>query len=152
MSSILDALEKSERERNQDSVPQYHDMQPPEERGFRWKWLWVALIAIVFVFIVFALVRWIPSINLQKTEEVVAEDNQTRNYLQLSDLEKSGIPKDRINVVSVSADRERSFVMLGEKMYREGDIVSEDVTLKAIRKDHVVFNKNDVLIRRGLDQ
>ena len=158
MSSILDALEKSERERSQGSVPQYQDMQPPEEHSFRWKWFWILLAIILCVSLVFAAMRWMPSINWQNniqqsSEEVVADEkNNVLDYVQLSELEKSGIPEARINVLSLSAERERSFVMLGEKMYREGDPVSEDVTLESIKKDHIIFNKKDILIRRELEQ
>ena len=175
MSSILDALEKSERERNQESVPQYQDMQPPEEKGFKWKWLWVILTVTCFVLLVLAVVRWWPSIgsffnssqhsqkNGVKTDVEISKNNtdtitaradagDVLEYVQLSELEKTGIPDSRINVVSVSADRERSFVMLGERMYREGDAISEHVTLESIKKDHIIFNKKDILIRRDLEQ
>jgi len=151
MSSILDALEKSERERNQNSVPQYHDMRPPEESGFRWKWLLVFFALLCFILLVFAALRWLPSIDRGNIELEANQKSVVLDYLRLSELEKSGVPDDRINVVSVSADRERSFVMLGEKMYREGDAITENVTLETIENDHIVFNKQDVLIRRDLE-
>lgn len=155
MSSILNALEKSERERNQGSVPQYQDMSPPEESRSHWKWL--LFVFIVCVLLAFAAVKWIlPTLNWQSSaavinEKTANEKNEILDYLRLTDLEKSGIPEQRINVVSVSADRERSFVMLGEKMYREGDGITDTVSLEAIKKDHIVFNKQGVLIRRNLE-
>ena len=151
MSSILDALEKSERERNHDTVPQYHDMKPPEESGFPWKWLVILFALIVIVLLVFGAIRWLPSIDWKNDKTVVGEKSETLNYSQLSDLEKSVVPDDRINVVSVSAESKRSFIMLGEKMYREGDTVAEDVTLETIKKDHIIFNKQGKRIRRDLE-
>lgn len=169
MSSILDALEKSERERNHDAVPQYHNMQPPEEKSRRWLWLLLAIALVLLLLAVFFAARyWTPlsqqngianpASNAASTKQsntgapTVVENTPgvVYDYSNLPQTEQDALPQLRINVVSVSADPKRSFVMLGEKLYREGDTVAQGTRLVTIQKDHVVMSHNGKLIRRGL--
>lgn len=149
MSSILDALEKSERERGQREVPHYKDMQPPKEIFFSWKRSLFLLGSLLLAVLIFSAVKWLPLIDLQ--DKQLSEKNTILNYVSLSELERSGIPASRINAVSISTDRERRFVMIGEKMYSEGDSVAENIKLSTIEKDHIIFDKQGTFIRRDLE-
>jgi len=187
MSSILEALEKSERERNQDSVPRYHSMQPPTEGGSIWKYILFALLGLSLLLSAYFLVKHFQlidkisslstnsatlnndtvstelsdikgaegSVELQKSVKPnrlkSSSDDSELSYIELTDEEKSLLPTQRINVVSVSENKKRSFVMLGDNMYREGNTLGKGSILKEIHKDHILIEFNGRLIRRPLD-
>jgi len=166
MSSILEALEKSEKERNQDSIPRYHSMQPPaESKGLLNQILWAILVlallsGLYFLINHFQVVDKVKSAFASKPEvietakvnaKVAQPEAETLAYSELSDDEKSLLPSERINVVSVSEDKARSFVMLGDKMYREGNTLGQGAVLKGIAKDHILIEYNGRLVKRLLD-
>ncbi|MGH1542704.1 MAG: general secretion pathway protein GspB [Arenicella sp.] len=153
MSSILDALEKSERERNQNQVPSYSTMQPPEERAGHKKVLalvGIVLLLVLLAFIAFRYVPQFPEVNLtQKTESVDTKDSNIIEFTALSLQEQAELPNLRISVTSVSPKAGRSFVMLGDTLYREGDQLAAELSLKQIAKDYVVLEYKGRKIRKG---
>jgi len=195
MSSILEALEKSERERNQENIPRYHSMQPPAEKGIPWKLLLLALLLLSLLVGAYFLSQHFGLFNaadntnntsqvepvvkkqtvkdeklvhdkqketsgtaqnqlLQQKAEPTAfhqTSDEVINFSELSDDDKGLLPSDRINVVSVSENKDRSFVMLGSKMYREGNTLGKGAILKEIHKDHILIEFNGRLISRLLD-
>lgn len=150
MSTLLDALKKSERERSQQPVPVYNTMQPPEEKSSLGQLL-VILVIVAVIIVLIAGIYFLFSQHTATQEQPQLSVAEAVEYSTLPPQEQDYLRDLRINVVSVSQQPGRSFVILGEQLYRVGDTVAEDVQLQAIGKDFVVFDWNGKQIKRGLE-
>ena len=163
MSTILDALKKSEEERKVTKVPTLADMQAPQEPS---KWPNVLLIIIVgLLLVLLALaVRFIlhpPVKPVEPTPNVVEESipqiksdqqNVVSQETQVLAADSSVGESDdaiEVNVVSYSEQPEKRFVMIGGKLYRENEFVRTGLKIEEIRQNEVVLNnRGEQIIRR----
>ncbi len=55
-----------------------------------------------------------------------------------------GFSSIRINVLSYSENRSKRFVMIGQDIFKEGEVVSEGVMVEEIRNSDVIFRFENV--------
>ena len=142
MSTILEALKKSEQERRLNDIPTLSDMPAPYEPS---RWPVIALSVGLFVLLVFMLliankVWFTPQKNSlpqnsqksSKSELLTTGDSSTEGVVNRSGLV--------VNVVSYSDDGSKRFAMIDSVLYREGEFVRAGVKVEEIRQDEVVLN------------
>lgn len=159
MSTILDALKKSEQEREIKKVPTLSDIPAPHEPQ-RWPQflLWIILLLLLVLIGLAVKLVMFPSgsgsalLNLpasvQKVNVSVDEESFEDEVVDVGGSEE--IPGDEIevNVVSYSEDPEKRFVMIGGKLLREGEFVRTGLKVEEIRQDEVVLNlRGEQIIR-----
>lgn len=117
MSTILEALKKSEQERKLNDVPRLSDMPVPEESK-RWPLYVIAILSLVLALTIGVLIsRWLlvpsgPGGGVSATQSTSQVDAGNKSAVeQVNDL--------NVNVVSYSDNASQRFVMLNGKMYRE---------------------------------
>ena len=135
MSTILEALQKSERERKLNDVPTLTDMPTPEEPS-RWPLYFGFFIVLVLIALVLVLL-------LSKQNAVAPaalEQNVVSNATIAQQKKAEESTELVVNVVSYSDDIEQRFAMINGKMFRQGDFVKAGLKLVDITKDSVVFN------------
>lgn len=155
MSYILEALRKSERERNLGKVPTLSATTEVAAPRSRLRW-WILLAATVVV----AAMGWLwyaggfpaprvlvtgstPQLPASGKPDGGATEGDSRPPLPPeSSTAPAALPLDpaqiTLNVISWSQDPARRFAMINQKIYREGDSPSPDVTITAIESDKVV--------------
>jgi len=141
MSTILDALKKSEQERKLNNVPTLSDMPAPQEAN-KWSALLWVIIALLVVTIAVILgvwkFNWFGAESTEVTKTVIS--NQTVG----DDNSQQSIPADQelvVNVVSYSEDESQRFVMINGRMFREDQFVKPGVKIESIKPDSVVINE-----------
>lgn len=136
MSTILDALKKSEKERKLSNIPTLSDMPTPQETK---SWPMVLLfIAIILLSILVALLFFRTQFS----------DPQLGVSVVSPSLEVTGKPTQLVasgadivvNVVSYSEQEELSFVMINGKLFRKGEFVLAGLRVEEIKPDEVVLN------------
>ena len=139
MSTILEALKKSEQERKLSDIPKLSDMPAPQETS-RWPLvLAISLIILLLLGVSFLLYRWVAvttSENTVKTD-VLPVTNE-------SIAETEVIKTDRdivVNVVSFSAQVDQRFAMINGKLFRQGEFVQPGLRLEEIRENSVILNR-----------
>lgn len=134
MSTILDALKKSEQERKLNQVPTLSDMPVPNEPS-RWPTiLLLIVIVLLLVLIGFALNQWWSK---AASSPVVISNSTTEGGA--APVQAS--PEDvLVNVVSYSEQAEQRFVMIDGKLFRENDYVRAGLKVEEIRQNEVVLN------------
>ncbi len=153
MSSILDALKKSEQERKLNNVPTLSDMPVPQEAS-RWPLYVIGVLSLVLAVAIGVLVSpWFSAQNKPEPapQLVVSQDRQNDAVSETLQRANSGGPADDIviNVVSYSDQPQQSFVMLDGKMYRENDYVQAGLKVSEIKPNAVVLNLRGELITRS---
>lgn len=167
MSTILDALRKSEKERKLNKLPTLTDMVAPQEPP-RWPlYVGLALVLLAIALVVLAYVIWSakPEVTAQITADVAIGQTvaQTETVQPTSVDEKSvaqtidsNSGEDRplkdpmlVNVVSYSKDPAYSFAVVNGKMVREGDFIEPGLKLEEILPDALVFNSRGKKITRS---
>ena len=152
MSYILEALRKSERERNLGKVPTLSATTEVAASRSRLHW-WVVLATIVIA----AAIGWAwtgggifsprrldavttPQVSESGRPSTSADDTHSGTASMGSSAGSTApAPADiTLNVISWSQDPARRFAMINQKIYREGDSPSPGVTIKAIESDKVV--------------
>jgi hypothetical protein len=160
VSTILDALKKSEQERKQSAVPVLASAQAPEEKKPVWFWL---LLFIILVAVVGGLL-WLTTANIgnrNSVSPVTAAATQTQSSVNLpKPVELSQAPErlavdansgqvPSVDVISYSDDPARRFVIIQGKTLREGDFIGAGVKVEKIMNNVVVLNiRGDSMIVR----
>ena len=155
MSTILDALRKSEQERKLNKLPTLVDMAAPREPS-----RWPIYIGLVLVLLASALVLLAYSVRNAKpeavrslvgTSNVVAQEFQAEraDSMRSRGGAQRPLPSDpsafkdgslRINVVSYSDDPSLRFAMVNGKLMREGEFAEPGVMIEKIQLNSVLFN------------
>lgn len=163
MSTILDALRKSEQERKLNKLPTLTDMVAPQEPS-RWPlYVGLALVLLAVVLVVLAYVIWSAKPEVATDVAIGQTVAQTETVQPASVDEKSvdraiesNAGEDRplkdpmvVNVVSYSKDPAYSFAIVNGKMVREGDFVEPGLKLEEIRPDALVLNSRGKKITRS---
>lgn len=162
MSTILDALKKSEQERKKNHIPTLSDMPVPEESA-RWPLYVIAILSLLLACLLGVVIaNWYgpnradeqrlaeQAIESQKVapqtlpnNPVMTTPNDTR--VDASDADVANII---LNVVSYSEEPNQRFVMLDGKMYRENDFVRAGLKVEQIKPNAVVLNWRGELMTR----
>lgn len=139
MSTILDALKRSEQERKLNKVPTLSDMPAPQERS-RWPLLVVALLILILL----ALLIWffVAKKGPQAEAQEIVISNETVNVDSAADG-SSNSDTVNVNVITYAEEPTARFVIINGKMFREGQFVMAGVMVESINQDSVV------LIERG---
>ena len=151
MSTILEALKKSEQERKLNKIPTLNDLPTPKEPS---KWpliLGIVLSLIALAVIVFYMFFWSKG-----APQTVANTNVTLNN---SEQQQSITPKEQaesdvhaddviVNVISYSEQDDQRFAMINGKMVREGEFVRAGLQVEKILIDSVIMNLRGKEIRR----
>jgi hypothetical protein len=158
MSTILDALRKSEQERKLNKLPTLTDMSAPQEPS-RWPlYIGLPLVLLAIALVLLAYVLWTAKPEVSKMQaanvnSVITLPPEAENSIQTSQLNALEVvrPKDSmlVNVVSYSTDPALSFAMVNGKMVREGDFIEPGLKLEEILLDAVVFNSRGKRITRS---
>lgn len=158
MSTILDALKKSEQERKRSNVPTLSDMPVPQESS-RWPLYIIAILSLVLALVVGVLLsQWLSASNGANEN---THNDRTPTYAQaapkapnnsvISTPATTGKPLIDdviVNVVSYSDVPAQRFVMLNGKMYRENDFVRAGLKVQEIKPSAVVLNLRGELLSR----
>ena len=148
MSTILDALKKSEQERKLNKVPTLADMPTPREPS-RWP-LYLGSVIIVLLVVLTAVLlsgRFVVDSGANQADSRVINNDSLG-------LTGEGAAADReqdiiVNVVSYSEAPEQRFVMINGKMFRENEFVRAGLKVVKIRQDSVELNnRGQRLIRK----
>ncbi len=158
MSAILDALRKSEQERNQNTVPTLNDMAAPSEPS---KWPLFLSIAVVLLAIALAVLAYIIWTSADSASDVAVQNRASKAVAQASSLEQSFDVDEKdiasaeikqvtaVNIVSYSENPELRFAMVNGKMVREGEFIQPGLKVDKIRADSVVFNLRGEKLERS---
>lgn len=147
MSTILEALKKSEQERKSNDVPTLSDMPVPQE-GLRWPLYVIAGLSLVLALVVGVLLsQWFARSD--------GADTQTQDVQLAPSPSASPAPvisvADEVlvvNVISYSESPSQRFVMLDGKMYRENDFVRAGLKVQEIKPNAVILNMRGELVTR----
>ncbi len=133
MSTILDALKKSEQERKLNNVPTLSDMPTPQETK---SWPTVLLFVVIFLLVMLILVLIFKG---DSGDRSLAQTGLTE--LQSVQANKPASDSDIVvNVVSYSEQADQSFVMIDGKLFRQGEFVRAGLKVEKIKFDEVVLN------------
>ena len=155
MSTILDALKKSEQERNRNAIPTLSDMKAPREPS-RWP-LFLAIVALLMICVLSVLVYLVWSSD-ELSDSLIVNDQVAKNELssdtnfdQLSNTfsnEEAGLMS--VSIVSYSDNAEFRFAIVNGAMVREGEFIQPGVKIEKILSDTVVFNVRGERFERSL--
>jgi len=147
MSTILEAIKKSEQERKLKDIPTLSDMPAPQERR-QWPIYMLILLVVVLIGV---LVWFLLSDRLNSRLQVSAvpvSKNVSNNdastvvengeEVEVAQTDSSSIV---VNVVSFSTEPLQRFVIVNGKMFREGDFVRTGVKVEEIREKSVLLNE-----------
>ena len=135
MSTILDALKKSEQERKLNNIPTLADMPAPEEKlACSARWL-LAGILVVLLLLAIAFLSLSRSDENQRTSEAtqIVLDNEAVA------IEEAANNNLQVNVVSWSDEAKQRFVIIDGKLVREGEFVRPGVKIEQIKPNSVVL-------------
>jgi len=153
MSTILEALKKSEQERRLNNVPTLSDMPAPHEPS-RWPMIILSvglLVLLVFMFFV------VKKVWFDSQENAVASPTQSAPLANYDSESTAVVPPDDaegrealiVNVVSYSQDPAKRFAMINSTFFREGEFVDAGVKVEEVRQNEVVLNvRGEKVIRR----
>lgn len=151
MSTILEALKKSEQERKLNRLPTLSDMPTPQEPS-RWPLILGVLLCIVALIILFVAVFWLGKGSVQPpvaasagTPIPVSELNQAVSKAATTEPIDDDVV---VNVISFSEDLYQRFAMVNGKMVREGEFVRAGLQVEKIHADSVVLNLRGKQITR----
>jgi hypothetical protein len=149
MSTILDALRKSEQERKLTKLPTLSDMPAPQEQA-RWPhWLILGLIVLSVGLLVLVFGIWQGSEMLGGTQNSQAQGSLSQGNTIVLDNESIGEETTTVfsdddivvNVVSFSEQANQRFVMINGKLFRENDFIRKGLKVVAIKPDSVILNQ-----------
>jgi len=154
MSTILDALKKSEQERKQNEVPKLTDMPPPQESA-RWPLFVIAILSLLLALVLGVLIsRWFTPVatsvgDASSSETIQASSSSSPSMGEPGTAENQGALEIVVNVVSYSTDPSQRFVILDGKLYRENDFVRAGLKVEEIKANMVVLNSRGQLITKS---
>jgi len=135
MSTILEALKKSEQERKLNDIPTLSDMPTPQEPA-RWPLLVLAVIVLVLLVVMGLVIK-------QLWFSPAADTHQSTINQSTTELSEPAVPTEQtivVNVVSYSDIPEKRFIMIDGKLVRENEFVRAGLKVDEIRPNEVVFN------------
>ena len=149
MSTILDALKKSERERKLNTLPTLGDMPAPVEQS-----PWPMRVVILLLIVVVLTVLWFG--YKWSSQQDAANENQTNNIVLDNETvaAQNKIGNDQqvttvvVNVVSYADVPSQRFVMINGKMYRQGEFIKPGLKVDEIKEDSVVLNQRGQRIEK----
>jgi len=149
MSYILEALRKSERERSLGKVPTLNAAtQVAKPRSYVGWWLALLLAICIFSgwWLWYGRMGAAGPVAASPMTGVPAPTAATRNQTVASDSAEVVEPGQHgsaivLNVISWSADPQRRFAMINQKIVREGEALSPGVTVKSIEADRVIISR-----------
>ena len=164
MSTILEALKKSEEERQVTKVPTLADMPAPHEAQ-RWPHVLLFIILGLLLVLIGLAVKLVlfPTDKQGVVESLsVAESVSAPAVNQQGGVDGQDAQVDapvvqpainnnviEVNVVSYSEQPEKRFVMIGGKLFRENEFVRAGLKVEEIRQNEVVLNqRGEQIIRR----
>jgi len=159
MSTILDALRKSEQERKLNKLPTLTDVTAPQEPS-RWPvYLGLALVVLAIALVILAYVIWSAKPNSAQAsndnagvitaEAEVADSKATTQEAAVENGSAKANDSMQVNVVSYSEDPELRFAMVNGKLVREGEFIKPGLKVEKIQSDAVVFNARGKKITRS---
>ena len=158
MSTILDALRKSEQERKLNKLPTLNDMAAPKEPS-RWPvYLGLALVVLAISLVVLAYVIWnakdesAQAVKGQINTDIAESSDASLSQAQEEPINGSFEGEQNpvlVNVVSYSDDPSLRFAMVNGKMVREGEFLRPGLKVESIQADAVVFNQRGRKITRS---
>lgn len=137
MSTILEALKKSEQERRLNQVPTLSDMPTPREAA-KWPLVVLAILVLVLAIILMVLIVkwWSPVATEEGTPIKISNES-----LGLEQTESpTSAEKIVVNVVSYSDTPGQSFTMINGQLYREGEFVRAGLKVEKIESNRVILN------------
>jgi len=146
MSTILEALKKSERERKLNNLPTLSDMPPPQERA-QWPVALLVMICLLLIaLLVIVTLHWWQTDST--TEEVRVISNET---LEQATPQEANVASDDIlvSVVSYSPEPAQRFAMINGKLVRENEFVRAGLKVEKIEPDSVVLIHRGERIKRA---
>ena len=151
MSTILDALKKSEQERKLNKLPTLNDMATPKESS-RWPiYIGLALVLVAIALIILAFVIW----NGKPLQSQVSPDSKPANAVSLAEVSTDTLSSvdvsdaTLVNVVSYSDKPAMRFAMVNGKMVREGEFIKPGLKVEEILPNSVVFNARGEKVTRS---
>jgi len=146
MSTILDALRKSEQERNRNKIPTLNDMVAPQEPS-RWPLFLVAVIVIfACVLAVLVYMLWSPS-----DHPIGRGGDASSTSLGQSSPGQLGSEPDvivnrldssvSVSIISYSENDDLSFAIVNGKTVRAGDFVQAGLKVEKVLAGSVLFNQ-----------
>jgi hypothetical protein len=152
MSTILEALKKSEQERKLNRLPTLSDMPAPQEPS-KWPLVLGVSLCIMALIILFIAVFWLGKGSVRSSAAVasdapikVSEVNQNAPDAATAELVNDDVV---VNVISFSEDLYQRFAMVNGKMVREGEFVRAGLQVEKIHADSVVLNLRGKQITRA---
>jgi hypothetical protein len=139
MSTILDALKKSEQERKLNNIPTLSDLPTPDEgASFSRGWMLAFLVLIFLALILVALSLGYPWLDKGVTEKspTIVLDNETVQAAISNETSDDVV----VNVVSFSVQPDQRFVIINGKLVREGEFVRPGLKVIEIKSESVVLN------------
>lgn len=149
MSTILEALKKSEQERKLNKLPTLSDMPAPQEQA-RWPhWVILGLIVLSVALLVIVFSLWQGSGLTGSPQNAQSQGSLSQGNAIVVDNDSVGegatsaIVNDDIivNVVSFSEQANQRFVMINGKMFRENDFIKTGLKVVEIKPDSVILNQ-----------
>lgn len=140
MSTILDALKKSEQERKLNKLPTLSDMPAPLEPS-RWPLVLGVILCVVALIVLLVTVFWWGKGSMQA--QVSSVDVSLAPSSKVSAPVNAPIVADDgivVNVISFSEDLNQRFAMVNGKMVREGEFVRAGLQVEEILMDSVIMN------------
>lgn len=134
MSTILDALKKSEQERKLNDIPTLSDIPAPEEVSrFSRTWLISSFVLIGLLVLILALLlsdRFVSATS--NNVDIAAREQQQSLPVDGGDI--------AINVISWSEDDAQRFVLIDGTLARESEFAAPGLKVMEIRRDSVIVN------------
>lgn len=129
MSTILEALKKSERERKLSDLPTLSDM-PAMEEPSPFKWIGLTLLGLAIVSVLAAVIVMV-FMSSEAPSRAVSDG-------VLSPVDS--VAQTTLSVLSYSESANQRFAIINEKLVREGDFLSTGIKVEEIQLDRVILN------------
>ncbi|GHA12201.1 hypothetical protein GCM10008090_22600 [Arenicella chitinivorans] len=140
MSTILDALKKSERERKLNNLPTLSDMPPPQEGTRLPVALLILISSLLALLLIVVLVMWWQSASLSDAGRSVANPNASTVASSSDDIAPSSVQDLSVNVISFSNDPGQRFAMIDGQVVREQEFAKPGVLVQEIQRDAIIVN------------
>lgn len=147
MSTILDALKKSEQERKLNNIPTLSDMPMPHEAS-RWPLTLLVSVVVLLLIILGLVVKqvWFPRSYNNELVNVPQAHVEAQLDVSNKPLTPEGVV---VSVVSYSQTPSKRFIMIDGKLFRENEFVEAGLKVEEIRKNEVVLNfRGKAIVRR----
>ncbi|HAU67910.1 MAG: general secretion pathway protein GspB [Arenicella sp.] len=127
MSTILEALKKSERERKLSDIPTLSDM-PAIEEPSPFKWIGLTIVGLFAVSLLAAFI----------VMTLTSADTSTVAGAKVVSVQESAATAS-LSVLSYSENPEQRFAIINDKLVREGDFLATGIKIEQILTDRVTL-------------